>query len=92
MSIRISLNRKPKINVSTRIAVPESLSGVDNVDIDNVQDGSVLMYDDVLQRYMFVNPDQILSKAAADNVLPQEFMDKMDTDLDNKITLDAGEF
>lgn len=92
MPIRVSVGRKPKINVTTRIAVPESLSGVDNVNVDNVRDGSVLMYDNTLQRYAFVDPDVLLSKSVEDNSLPEDFMNRMDAELDNKINLDAGQF
>jgi hypothetical protein len=92
MSIQVRLSKSRSIKVKTQIAVPESLSGVDNVDVSTVQDGYILMYDDVLQRYAFVDPDVLLSKAVQDNTLPQDFIDKLDTELDNKITLDAGEF
>jgi hypothetical protein len=92
MSIQVKLSKPRSIKVKTQIAVPESLSGVDNVDVSTVQDGYVLMYDDALQRYAFVDPDTLLSKAVQDNTLPQDFIDKLDTELDNKITLDAGEF
>jgi hypothetical protein len=92
MGIQVKLSKSKSIKVKTRIAVPESLSGVDNVDVDNIQDGYVLMYDDTLQRYAFVDPDILLSKSVADNFLPQDFVNKLDTDLDNKIDVDAGEF
>ena len=70
----------------------DNLDGLGNIDITNVQDGYILMYDQTQQKYVFVNPDDILSKAVQDNSLPQDFIDKIDADLDNKITLDAGEF
>ena len=92
MSIQVRLKSKSKINVRTRISTPENLSGVDNVDIENVQDGYILMYNDELQRYGFVNPDVLLSKAVEDNFLPSDFLNKLDTDLDDRIDLDAGEF
>jgi hypothetical protein len=92
MSIQVKLSKPRSIKVKTQIAVPESLSGVDNVDVSTVQDGYILMYDDELQRYAFVDPNVLLSKAVQDNTLPQDFIDKLDTELDNKITLDAGEF
>lgn len=92
MSIRIRTKSQKSIKVKTKIAVPESLNAVSDVDISQVQDGYILMYDDTQQRYIFRNPDDILSKAVSDNALPQEFIDKLDTDLDNKINLDAGEF
>jgi hypothetical protein len=92
MAFNVRLSPKKKLKVKTRIAVPESLSGVDNVDIENVKDGYVLMYDDVLKRYTFVNPDVLLSKAVEDNILPQDFVNKLDIDLDDRINLDAGNF
>lgn len=92
MTIQVKVSKKRKINVRTRIATPESLSGVDNVDIDNIQDGYVLMYNDALGRYGFVDPDVLLSKSAEDNFLPSDFLEKLDTDLDNRIDVDAGEF
>lgn len=92
MTIQVRLGKSSKINVKTKIAVPESLSGVDNVDIDNIQDGYILMYNDELQRYAFVDPDVLLSKSVQDDSLPSNFLNKLDTDLDDRIDLDAGEF
>ena len=92
MAIQIKLSKTSNIRVKTQIAIPESLSGVDNVDIDNIKDGYVLMYNDELQRYAFVDPDTLLSKSVVDNFLPEDFLSKLDTDLDNRIDFDAGEF
>lgn len=92
MTIQIRLSRKSKIKVKTRIAVPENLTGINNVDIGNVQDGYVLIYDDTLQRYTFVDPDVVLSKSVEDDFLPPQFIEKLDRDLDDKINLDAGTF
>ena len=92
MSIRIKSNRKKSIKVKTGIAVPESLNLVNNVDISQVKDGYILMYDDSQQKYAFVDPDNVLSKSVETGGLPQEFISKLDVELDNKITFDAGEF
>jgi hypothetical protein len=92
MSFNIKISPKSKIKVKTSIAVPESLSGVDNVDITNVQDGYVLMYDDTLKKYAFVSPNTVLSKSAEDSALPQNFVDQLDVELDNKIDFDGGDF
>lgn len=92
MPIKVKLSQKSKIKVKTRIAVPESISGIDDVDVSNVKDGYILMYDDNLKRYAFVDPDDLLSKAAKDGTLPPEFMNKLDVDLDNKVGLDGGSF
>lgn len=71
----------------------QNLDGLGNVDITNVQDGYLLMYDSAQQKYVFTDPDTILSKSVTnDDQLPQEFIDKLDEDLDNKISLDSGEF
>jgi hypothetical protein len=92
MTFNVRLTPKRKLKVETRIAVPESLSGVDNVDINNIKDGYILMYNDSLKRYGFVDPDVLLSKSVADNILPQNFVNKLDADLDNKVDFDGGSF
>jgi hypothetical protein len=92
MPIKVKLSSQPMIQVRTRIAVPESISGITDVDIDNIKDGYVLMYDDNLKRYAFVDPDQLLSKSVADNFLPPEFINQLDVDLDNRVGLDGGSF
>jgi hypothetical protein len=88
MSIQVKLSKSRSIKVKTQIAVPESLSGVDNVDVSTVQDGYILMYDDVLQRYTFADPDTLLSKVVQDNTLPQDFIDKLDADKKGKMPAD----
>jgi len=93
MSIKIGIPSKSGIKVTTRIATPENLNSINNINIDNIKDGYVLTYDGTLERYAFVDPDTILSKAVEDGSdLPQELVDKLDRDLDNRINLDAGEF
>jgi hypothetical protein len=93
MLIRVSKSNEKNIRVKTQISLPENLSGIDNVDITGIKDGYVLMYDDSRQRYAFVDPDEILTKAVTmDNQLPEVFVNKLDQDLDDKINLDAGEF
>jgi hypothetical protein len=93
MAIQIKLSPIQSIKVKTQIAIPESLSGVDNVDISNVKDGYVLMYSEELGRYAFVDPDEVLSKSTVTNQgLPEDFLNTLDVDLDNRIDLDAGEF
>jgi hypothetical protein len=70
----------------------DNINGIGNIDFSNVQDGYVLMYNAELQKYIFVDPDVVLSKAVADNSLPQDFIDKLDIDLDDRIDLDSGNF
>lgn len=70
----------------------DNLDGLGNIDITNVQDGYVLMYNAELQKYVFVDPDVVLDKSVDDGILPEDFLAKLDTDLDDRIDIDAGEF
>ena len=63
-----------------------------NIDFTVLGDGYVLIYDEQKNKLVFVDPDQFLSKSVKDNFLPQDFIDKLDTELDNRIDLDPGEF
>jgi hypothetical protein len=82
------------VNETTSVGILDSsnLDGLGNIDISNVQDGYVLMYDLNQNKYIFVDPDVVLSKSVEDDSLPQEFVDQLDVDLDNRINLDSGEF
>jgi hypothetical protein len=82
------------VNDSATLGATDStnLDGLGNIDITNVQDGYVLMYDAEKQKYIFVDPDKVLSKAVEDDFLPDDFLDKLDVDLDDRIDLDSGEF
>jgi len=56
-------------------------------------DGYVLMFDGNAQTFRFVNPDEVLSKAAVEPQqpgFPSDFIDELDKELDDKIDLDAG--
>ena len=92
MAIQVKVSKTPSIKVRTQIVVPDTLNVISDVDVSNVQDGYVLMYDNELQKYTFVDPDILLSKSVADNFLPPEFLGKLDTDLDNRIDFDGGDF
>lgn len=93
MSINIKVPKPSNINVKTQIAVPESLSGIDNVDIEGVVDGSLLVYDGNLQRYTFKTADSLLSAAAQTGTpLPANFINTLDSELDNKVSFDGGQF
>ena len=82
------------VNESATLGATDSdnLDGLGNIDITNVQDGYVLMYDAERQKYVFVDPDKVLSKAVVDDFLPDDFLAKLDTDLDDRVDLDSGEF
>lgn len=67
-----------------------------DVDVANVNDKYVIMYDAVEQKYKAVNPDQVLSASSNTETtqpgLPIDFINTLDIDLDNKIDVDGGSF
>jgi hypothetical protein len=72
-----------------------NLSDLDDVNISGVQNGYVLTYNSSTGQFVAANPDDILSSAVTDTNspgLPQNFIDELDVDLDDKIDLDAGNF
>jgi hypothetical protein len=92
MAIQIKLSRTPQIKVKTQIVIPDTITVLDDIDISNVQDGYVLMYNDEDKKYEFSDPDTILSKSVADNFLPEDFINKLDEDLDDRVNFDGGDF
>jgi len=68
-------------------------------DDSNVNDKYVLVYDATAQKYKMVNPDEVLNYAAGTETIQpglvgyaSTFIDRLDTDLDDRIDLDAGNF
>ena len=84
-----------KINVTQeKTAVAENLSDLADVSLANL-DGSdkfVMTYEATQRKFVLVPADTVLTTAAADNDLPDSFVDVLDVDLDNKIDLDGGSF
>lgn len=62
------------------------------IDFTVLADGYVLIFDEQKQKLIFVDPDEVLKKSVEDNTLPQDFVDKLDVDLDNKIDFNSGNF
>jgi hypothetical protein len=77
-----------------KTVVAEFLSDLADVSVSNLpsKDKYVLTYDAALGKYILVPADQVLQTASEDAELPQEFVDQLDVDLDNKIDVDGGEF
>jgi hypothetical protein len=74
-------------------SVSGSLTDLNDFNSSGVQDKYLIMYDATTQKYVTVDPDVVLNAAVTTNDgLPQEFIDTLDVDLDNKIDLDAGGF
>jgi hypothetical protein len=75
--------------------VSRKLEELLDVDVSNVEDKYVIMYDKNLDKYVAVNPDEVLTAATTEPIqpgLPNSFIDKLDVDLDNRIDLDGGTF
>jgi hypothetical protein len=91
---------KPTLVSVEKTTVAERLSDLNDVSVSDLssKDQYVLMYDASLGKYKLVNPDQILNAAATEPQQPglvgyaDEFLDKMDVDLDDRIDVDGGSF
>ena len=77
-----------------KTVVAEFLSDLADVAVSNLpaSDNYVLTYDATLQKYTLVPADQVLQSAVEDSQLPQEFINQLDADLDDRIDVDAGGF
>lgn len=85
-------NNNLKVSVSSEAgSVAGNLSDLEDFNSTGVQNGYVIIYDSTTQKYIPVNPDEILSNVV-DGGLPSDFINQLDNDLDNKIDLDAGTF
>jgi hypothetical protein len=95
-SVKIQAPIKFKVQVAGEAgSVAGSLTDLDDFDPTGVQNNYIVMYNATTQKYVTVNPDVVLSSAVTDSIspgLPQEFINTLDVDLDNKIDLDAGGF
>jgi hypothetical protein len=98
----VKLKTTSKINIQTTTAgiqVPSNFSDLGDYNPTGLSDKYVIMYDAVTQKYIPVNPDEVLN-AAASTELTQPgltgyaaaFLDRVDVDLDDRIDLDAGSF
>ena len=72
-------------------AVAQNLSELNDVDQQGIGNRFVLVYDAVTSAFKFVNPDEVVTAAATDG-LSTETIEELDTALDDKINLDAGDF
>ena len=87
-----------KFKVSTVLGELEvvNLSDLSDVDITGVGDKFVIMYNATTGKYTAVNPDNVLSASSNTETtqpgLPNDFINTLDTDLDDKIDVDGGSF
>jgi hypothetical protein len=94
-NVRLSSSSKLKARVLSGVIVARKLEELLDVDVSNVEDKYVIMYDKNLDKYVAVNPDEVLIASTTEPIqpgLPSSFVDKLDTDLDNRIDLDGGVF
>lgn len=97
INVRVaSKTPKVKATVASGVIMARTFNELLDVDVSNVRDNYVIMYNSTTQKYTAVNPDDILSAASTIETtqpgLPADFINTLDTDLDDKIDLDAGTF
>lgn len=89
-------NNKIKVAVKSGVIMARRLDDLLDVDVTDVKDNYILMYDAVTQKYKTVNPDEVLSASSTTEQtspgLPTDFVNTLDVDLDDRIDLDAGTF
>ncbi len=95
-NVKQSLPNKFKVSTILGVSEVANLSDLQDVDITGLEDGYVIMFDATSNKYKAVNPDTILSAASNTETtqpgLPNDFINTLDTVLDDKIDLDAGTF
>lgn len=90
-----SNNQSIKATVISNAVMAKNLEDLLDVDVSGVSDKYVIMYDASSQKYIAVNPDEVLSAAVQEPTspgLPSDFKDQLDNDLDDRIDLDGGSF
>ena len=98
MTIQVKVKGQPKVKatVASGVIMARTLDELLDVDVSGVSDKYVIMYDVSTQKYTAVNPDEVLSASSTTETtqpgLPSNFVDTLDTDLDDRIDLDAGTF
>ncbi len=93
--VRVKSKQKVKATVASGVIMARTLKELLDVDVSGVNNKYVIMYDSATQKYTAVNPDEVFSAATTEPIqpgLPQDFMNMLDTDLDNRIDMDAGSF
>lgn len=96
VKVKTDYSKKTKAVVASGVIMARTLDELLDVDLSGVSDKYVIMYDASSQKYKAVNPDDVLTAASSTEIsqpgLPNEFVDIIQDDLDNKIDLDAGSF
>lgn len=80
-----------KVTVTAGAPDVANLADLNDVDVSDLQDNYVLIYNSSTGKFKAEDPDNVLSNAVTGG-LPNDFVNKLDVDLDDKIDLDAGTF
>lgn len=99
-SVRVTALSSYKASLSPVLEImPQNLNELEDVEISGNRDKYVLMYDSSTGKWRDVNPDEVLNAAAATETIQPglvgfatAFLDRLDTDLDDRIDIDAGTF
>lgn len=93
--VRVKSKQKVKATVASGVIMARTLEELLDVDVSGVNDKYVIMYDASTQKYTAVNPDEVLSATVTEPIspgIPENFIDELDVELDNRIDVDAGTF
>lgn len=94
--VRVGGRNATKVVASNLSALASitTLGGLVDVDTSNKANNYVLSYNTAANRWEAVDPDQILSDAAADGSIPGDFINILDTDTSrtDNIDFDGGQF
>ncbi len=95
-TVRLKSKQNVKATVASGVIMARTLDELLDVDVSGVSDKYVIMYDATTQKYTAVNPDEVLSASSTTETiqpgLPNDFVNTLDVDLDDRIDLDAGTF
>ena len=75
--------------------VSPQFRNLSDVDSTNEQNNYIIIYDSSTGKYTVKNPDEVLKASVTDPIqpgLPDEILDQLDVDLDNRIDFDGGEY
>lgn len=93
INVRVSKKRSIKATVASGTIMARTFGELLDVNVENAGDKYLIMYDGTQQKYVAINPDDVLVNAVQEPVspgLPAEFKDQLSVDLDNEIDFDGG--
>jgi hypothetical protein len=97
-SVKLSSTPQLKLTLGRTILTNSftDLIDVNITDLNANKDNYVVTYNATTGKFVIVDPDAVLSAASTTTGpqpgLPQDFVNTLDVELDNKIDLDAGTF